>query len=103
MTTPKDYIDIGHLDDAILWLWRRGKMETASTKGGRTHAKVWTDKASDYWRGRYEPDTGKLSITPPFLKRHKNAPQWLIAGLEEEFGGDCDLYQFNQGKTARRI
>ncbi len=103
MTAPKDYIDIGHLDEAILWLYYRQRIDTASTKGGRTHAKVWGEKASEYWRGRYEPKTGKLSITPPFMHRNRNAPQYLIDKLEEKFGGGCDVYQFNPGKVGRRI
>ena len=103
MTTPKNYVDIGHLNDSILWLWARGKIDTASSKNWRTHAKVWGDDlVMKSWRGRYEPETGRVSVSPPFSQRHKDAPQWLIDALEEEFGGGCEMTQFNPGKAARR-
>lgn len=102
MKTPKNYVDIGHLNDSILWVWRKGKIETASSANGRTHEKVWGVGCMNNYRGRFDPETGQISITPPFKLRNRATPTWLLDALEREFGTGNENWEFNPGKPPRR-
>ena len=97
MADPKTYMDGGHgTPNSFLWLYRNGALEVHKT-GSRTHEKLWGRKAMDYWRGRYDDQTGEVSVAKPakYLMSQRGPPQYLIDALEAEFGGDIKIYGFN--------
>ena len=96
------YLDIGHSDpDAILWIWFQGKIHLWSVSEGM-HSEVFGPDANKYWRGRYDPRTGRVSVAIPQGTKYKAAPSWLMDALEAEFGGDVAIATFNpSGKLVR--
>lgn len=88
------YVDIGHgTPDAIIWLYRRGRIETASSK--RTHAKVWGNGAMKYWRGRFDPASNRCSVVPPESWVGDMVPTALPDALEQKFGTGVEIVSFN--------
>ncbi len=93
---PKDYHDIAHgMSEGVLWLYSDERIQTSPTSSG-THASIWGDEAArKCWRGRYEPESNRLSIAPPErLLKSPTPPQHLIDRLEEKFG-QAEMYSFN--------
>lgn len=90
------YMGIGHTGGGVIWAYVNGTMWTweAEKVLGLMH-KDLVKNYEDYWRGRFETHTGKLSvIAPNGLKAHR-PPSWLMDKLETEFGGDLEVYGFN--------
>lgn len=93
---PREYTDIAHgKSEGVLWIYCDERIQAAPTTSG-THASIWGTEASRCWRGRYEPETNRLSIAPPerFLLSRHAPPQHLVELLEEEFGA-TEMYEFN--------
>lgn len=59
------------------------------------------DARDDYWRGRYEGYTNRLSFVPPAGTQYKYLPSWLRDKLEEHFG-DFEPHGFNPAKKKGR-
>jgi len=73
MNAPK-YIDIGHASpDAIAWLYRDSRLWTHKAAAG-THKDVYGMEALNHWRGRHEPETGRVSVAPPVASDFHNIP-----------------------------
>ena len=93
---PETYQDIAHgQSEGVLWIYCDERIQTARTTSG-THASIWGDQAARRcWRGRYEPESNRLSIAPPErLLKSPTPPQHLIDRLEEIFG-QTEMYAFN--------
>ena len=74
----------------IVWvLDRDNNIDTAP--GNKTHGMVW-ELCNTTWKGRYEGDSGRLSIAAP--KASMNAPSWLIDKLEEKFDFISEIHEF---------
>lgn len=102
MAKPKTYIDIGHgTGESFLWVYFRGRLDIRKT-GSRTHEKIWGRACMNWWRGRYDGKTNRVSVTPPVSSPFKSAPKALIDLLEEHFGGDIDVWEFNPPRRARK-
>ena|SRR5208283_5392163 len=92
------YFSIGHGDyddesglepDFIVWAFLDGEIKTG--KDG-THGSLWGHQRCDKtYKGRYEPETGRITIVSPNL--HK-APQWLLDMLHKKFRYITKLYEF---------
>ena len=88
------YFSVGHGgydedESYIVWALINGEIET--TDSG-THGTAWGHNITDRtWKGRYEPDTGKLSIVSP---NHHKAPQHLMDLLHSEFKYITQVYEF---------
>jgi hypothetical protein len=83
------YFNLGHGEESenasdpsthVTWvIGPSGEVMTGS--GENTHGMLWGhDYCEKAWKGRYEGDTGKLSIVSP-RKFQTNVPSWLIAKL----------------------
>jgi len=99
---PEAYHDIAHgQSKGILWIYCDERVQTSPTSSG-THASIWGDDvARKCWRGRYEPETNRLSVAPPErLLSSPTPPQHLIDHLEVKFG-QVEMYSFNP--KARRV
>jgi len=97
----KDYTDIGHGNQrALIWLFKDERVWSFS---GGTHESIWGMDAMHYWRGRYEPESGLLSIVAPVNApaHRRRPPQWLIDALEEKFGVAVEIFEFNP--KAKRV
>ncbi len=91
------YMGIGHTGGgAVVWAYVDGRLETWTDS--RTHQDMYGNERFDYWRGRYEGFTGKLSIVAPSGTNYRSPPRWLTDKLEAEFGGDFEIHSFNPPK-----
>ncbi len=89
-----DYMGIGHSGgDVVVWAYVDGKLMTWTDH--RTHQDVLGSSRFDYWRGRYEGFTGKISIVGPSGRPYQSPPAWLMDKLGEEFGEDFEIHSFN--------
>jgi len=95
------YFNLGHGEENehgsdprthIVWvLMGRDEIDTAS--GDKTHGMVWGhDHAGKTWKGRYEGDTGRLSIAAP--DAYLQPPSWLMTLLEQKFGWISEVHSF---------
>jgi len=92
------YQDIGHgRVEALLWLYRDGRVEVLPARGGNTHEACWGMAALEHWRGRYEGESGRVSCIAPGTPgaQLRQLPTWLRDRLEERFGGGVDIIAFN--------
>ena len=95
------YFNIGHGEETessfdpgthVVWVLNRD-MDIEKAPGNKTHGIVWGHDFSDQtWKGRYEGDTGRLSIVSP--KSFRGAPSWLMDKLESAFGFISEIHQF---------
>jgi len=109
MSQAEQYFSIGHGDfdeesgDApnyIVWALINGSIRTGPLSGGEgnyddidnplsssTHGTLWGHDVTDRaYKGRYEPDTGRLSIVKPSNRTMYDIPQSLYDLLNEKFG-----------------
>lgn len=106
------YFAIGHGDfdeqsgthpGYIVWVYLYGNIETSdiitvdeegNPINDKTHGVLWGHDVTDKtYKGRYEPDTGRLSIVCPSQSQN-TAPQWLIDKLFEKFDYISDITEF---------
>lgn len=97
------YFNIGHTDDFynvhesdpkthVVWVLL-GRDEIATAPGNKTHGMVWGhDYSGKTWKGRYEGDTGRLSVAGPGA--YSQAPSWLMDLLEQKFGFISEVHSF---------
>ncbi len=91
----EEYMGIGHSGGGVvIWAYVDGKMMTW-TDLGKNHEDVLGKDRFDYWRGRYEGYTGKISIVGPSGRPYQSPPVWLMDKLNEEFGEDFEVHSFN--------
>jgi hypothetical protein len=97
------YQDIAHgmtVFDAVLWLWRNGRLETRSAANG-THESVWGQRAMEYWRGRVELKTGRASAIPPASGLVYGVPSAIFDALKKKFGKKFEIFEFNPLRRRR--
>lgn len=117
--SQRSYLDIGHYGPlspgndysdrnlnryVVLWVWDGNSLQTRSGKNEKTHGDYAiedpTFKLLGRYAGRYDSNTGKLSISiPPSKSRHR-IPESLINQLKYEFNpkeifvsGDMEFYK----------
>ena len=96
------YMDIGHGQcDSRLWLWKSGHLWTWKKSQG-THEDRYGIDAMHHWRGRFEKQTCRLSITPPItmVGSFRGPSKALQNALSERFG-ECEVYEFNPRLSRR--
>jgi len=96
----RNYYDIGHRGGAVLWIFRNGNIETNSVV--EKHSSVgWPgeEHPESMWVGRYEPETGKCSVSIPIGYESGAAPSWLVERLQEKFGSGIDIVTFVFGQV----
>ena len=100
----KKYFGIGHGDfveefgynpDFLIWIMIDGHIEkskvfkvnqeSGEAKGAQTHGTLWGNARDDNYRGRYEPQTGRLTLVKPENARFREVPKEIINRVENSF------------------
>ncbi len=101
------YFSIGHGDyneehgaepDYVVWAYINGRVETSGVSemdpetgseiegGGGTHGSIWGHHITERtYKGRYEPQTGRLSIVKPAGTEYREVPDVLMSELYRVF------------------
>ncbi len=82
------YLDIGHGIGGVLWIWKNGTLHTHKTNHRTTdHDRIWPDGHKTSWFGRFDPESGYISVHPPANKSYtfKSPPEELEEALVSEF------------------
>lgn len=63
--------------------------------GGQTHGSLWGHDVTDRdFKGRYEPETGRLSIVKSFRFQHREIPDIIMQKLESKFKNITEIQIF---------
>lgn len=89
------YLQIGHRKGDILWVFSNKGIETREHASDLTdHWTFWGDDHEYLWKGRFEPDTKRLSIiSPPHLMLQR-PPSVLMTALHDKFGEFSEIYEW---------
>lgn len=112
------YFSIGHGDydeevgfepKYIVWTYIEGRIEVGpegygdgviqesdeDLPDGGTHGSLWGHEIADRtYKGRYEPETGRLSIVKPVGKEHNHVPSVIMQALYNEFTNITKVVEF---------
>lgn len=109
---PMRYTEIGHEGynrgydkENIMWVYINGRIETCEescdfpTHGEAFYENFGEEEIEDrFYTGRYEPDTGNLSIYIPISQRtyraRKEVPSFLLRKLRSKFPNIQNIYIF---------
>lgn len=62
---------------------------------GETHGSLWGhEKCDRTFKGRYEPQTGKLSIVKPCGSDFRKIPQTILNALRDKFKYITEIFEF---------
>ena len=88
------YFDIGHGDynkkvgfepKYLVWVYTGGSIEVGPESEG-THGSLWSHEfSSRTYKGRYEPETGRLSIVKPSGREMYDVPEVVMDVLRWKF------------------
>ena len=90
----RNYLDVGHRDHPYqLWLYHDGKFSKSKEfpAGSRTgHSEYYIQDrgvrwGDNTWAGRYETDTGIISIAKPWFRKNEEVPSVIIDKLFKAF------------------
>lgn len=98
---PKTYLDIGHtLENSNNYIWVFDKGEIISIRQDEEklrHADAFPgfDFGAN-WTGRYEGDTGRLSIVGPSrgISKYRSVPPSVMEKLKYEFPNITKIFKF---------
>lgn len=65
--------------------------------GGNTHGSLWGHHVtSETYKGRYEPETGRLTVVKPSraVAQYRDVPETIMAELHRTFGNVSKVYVF---------
>lgn len=102
------YFSIGHGDfnedfggspKYYVWAFLDGKIKTGTLgredKDGGTHGSLWGhDRMGKTYKGRYEPETGVVSVVNPDHRIGRSVPQFLIDALYNRFHYITNIFVF---------
>jgi hypothetical protein len=100
-----NYWDIGHSppiehsreileSNNILWFFNNGTIETKIERDNTSHFQTFDDLSRHYY-GRYEAETGKLTIIiPEGVNSFRPIPNILIKKLNERFPNISEIYKY---------
>jgi len=94
------YFSIGHGDDDpdyVVWAYIDGKIQIAEPEDGGdvTHGSVWGHSVTDRsFKGRYEKNTGRLSIVKPERLRFYGTPTVVMQAIHRAFDYITDVHEF---------
>ncbi len=103
------YFSIGHGDyneehgfepNYIVWAYINGKIEVGPEgtidQSGGTHGRLWGhDVTNRTYKGRYEPQTGRLSIVKPEgTAQYRDVPVRLMSDLRHKFENISEVFTF---------
>ena len=110
--TPTEYSQIGHrlpwqkdFNDCAeyLWIFLNGQvLYEEDVSGGKVHAQIWGEEAiQNYYSGRYDDCTNRISIGIPDKLQMRNVPNVLIHRLHQTFSPDAQIWSFKSGYGER--
>jgi hypothetical protein len=95
---------------STLWVWQGGSFlkESAMNEKGHivSHTGIWGTQVERFFRGRYDANTGEISMIVPERMRFRDVPSALIRDLDHEFPGHGKIHTFNQesgGRESSRV
>ena len=96
------YGEIGHnsytdKELGFLWFWGDNKLivEEEDYRGLFTHEKMLPGAFADgYYKGRYDPNTNKLSLVQPSRYMFRPIPNSLLKALTDRFGKEIEIHVF---------
>jgi hypothetical protein len=93
----------GHSPVFIVWAIIEGRLRTSKPidpdvenfGGGPTHGSLWGHDVVDRgFKGRYEPETGRLLIVRPERLQHRDIPDVIMQQLESKFKNITEIRLF---------
>jgi hypothetical protein len=98
------YMDIGHIDNKtpnspnVIWIFYNGKIEAKEEISEEdTHGTSFgknIKKMENFYKGRYEPDSGSLSISTPWQNRGRPIPNIVMKSLYIKFPHITKVYKY---------
>jgi hypothetical protein len=86
--------EFGYSPTFVVWAIVGGRLKVSELNdpeqedfgGGETHGALWGHDVTDMdYKGRYEPETGSLTIVKPERFRHREVPGVIMQKLESKF------------------
>jgi hypothetical protein len=95
----------GHSPKFVVWAIINGELQVSEPTdpeeegedfgGGETHGTLWGhDVTNRGFKGRYEPETGRLTIVKPERLRHREVPDAIMQQLESKFKNITEVRLF---------
>lgn len=102
-TGLRGYTDIGHKGSkSHLWIYTNGIFKNKVVGWYGAHGDSFEELGDiDWgrvWSGRYEPETGKLSIVTPYSQTYREPPSRLMRYLDKAYPNAKDIHIFNDSK-----
>jgi hypothetical protein len=101
--------ELGSAPSYQVWAYLGGKIQTGPIARGDvleldeeddnfpyagTHGSLWGDVTKYTYRGRYEPDTGRLSIVKPENREQEDVPSRVMLALRNSFNHISEVHIF---------
>lgn len=102
--TIESYLDIGHygFSDYFVWIISKGRLHVSDRKRKGCHeghgsifSEFFNDMDDTRFCGRFEVETGLLSICKPWAKRHEEVPEFVTSRLFQKFENISKVYEFS--------
>jgi hypothetical protein len=95
----------GYMPAFVVWAMVGGQLKVSKPidpeeegdafGGGSTHGSLWGHDVTDRdYKGRYEPQTGRLSIVKPERFRQREVPGIIMQKLESKFKNISEIRMF---------
>jgi hypothetical protein len=92
----------GYMPAFVVWAIINGRLQVSEVtdpeedeSGGGTHGSLWGHDVTDRnYKGRYEPQTGRLTIVKPERLRFRDVPDVIMRQLESEFKNITEIRMF---------
>jgi hypothetical protein len=101
------YLSVGHGDFSeehgydprfVVWAIINGRLQASEVTEpgiGITHGSIWGHDVTDRdYKGRYEPQTGRLTIVKPQRLRFREIPDVIMRQLESKFKNITEIRVF---------
>jgi hypothetical protein len=95
------YLGIGHKiipgkEPPILWVYDGGISKQPMESREDDHGEIWGERVEDLYRGRYEPWSGRLSVTGPAdAMSLRELPESLVEALHRSFPKITKIVEFD--------
>ena len=87
----KEYLDIGHNDSSILWIYDKHRLLKIPVKLLKDHLEAFPFMNSRHYRGRFDPEKNIITLVNPY---DIEPPWYLIEELKNEFGINAKIKEF---------
>jgi hypothetical protein len=92
----------GYIPAFVAWIIINGRLQVSEVTdneegigGGETHGMLWGHNVADKnYKGRYEPQTGRLTIVKPERLQYRDIPDIIMNQLESKFKNITEIRMF---------